>query len=447
MKLKLLFTLLLIVSFFALSGKKVFAAVGDRCTCTGSTACSIKSAGDCGGTDGITVSYDGYCQIYQDGVTCGPHCSATCTRQENCNFRIGPCDNPASCTYTPPVGTCDSTCTAGGIPNNPCGFRNSDGTCTTDNSCCRRVCQNCACKTVSGGGTNDCAVEGASCCSGCQTINAYIVPSPVQPGRAVTFTFTSNIGYTNVAFDPGGGATGCVLTNVSCQNNPMGDGLSCWWRWACTAVSTSGNYTGTFSNSESCPKTIPYSIQAILTPTPTRINTPTPTPTLMPCNGGTLGTTCGDMITCGDPSGSKFHTECVAGTLKCASGWKCMASTIAGTRAEWMCRNSSCPDRENCVCPLTPTPTPTTILARCIRIIPNRPLDSLRLGDEVNFAIGYTDLGLIEDVAFRIFKDGQILETRFQSTYPSVPDFMRFRITSPGRYSFAAYIKSGGVWR
>ncbi len=381
MKLKLLFTLLLIVSFFALSGKKVFAAVGDRCTCTGSTACSIKSAGDCGGTDGITVSYDGYCQIYQDGVTCGPHCSATCTRQENCNFRIGPCDNPASCTYTPPVGTCDSTCTAGGIPNNPCGFRNSDGTCTTDNSCCRRVCQNCACKTVSGGGTNDCAVEGASCCSGCQTINAYIVPSPVQPGRAVTFTFTSNIGYTNVAFDPGGGATGCALTNVSCQNNPMGDGLSCWWRWACTAVNTSGNYTGTFSNSESCPKTIPYSIQAISTPTPTRIPSLTPT------------------------------------------------STPTPTRIP------------------SATPTPTIIIARCIRIVPNRPLDTVRIGDEVNFMVGYTDLGLMEDVAFRIFKDGQILETRFQSTYPAIPDFMRFRITSPGRYSFAAYIKSGGVWR
>lgn len=92
-----------------------------------------------------------------------------------------------------------------------------------------------------------------------------------------------------------------------------------------------------------------------------------------------------------------------------------------------------------------PSPTPTTILARCMRLVPDRPLNTVKIGDEVVFAVGYTDLGLIEDLAFRVFKNGQILETRFQSTNPT--GFSRFRFTGYGRYAFAAYVKSAGVWR
>lgn len=429
MKLKFFFTsLLLVISFFVLSSKVVLAAVSDRCTgCSQTCRVDPGDMGTCSGLGGLGGTYAGYCIIYQDGTTCGPYCNPTCTRNETCDFTVTTCGNKGHCTYTPPAGQCDSTCTAGGIPNNPCGFRNSDGSCTTNNSCCRRVCQNCACKTVSGGGTNDCAVEGASCCSGCQTINAYIVPSPVQPGRAVTFTFTSNVGYTNVAFDPnvaldpGGGATGCTMTAASCTGNPMGDGLSCWWRWACTAVNTSGNYTGAFSNSESCPKTIPYSI-AVLTPTPTttpRLTpTSTPTPTPIPCDAPCDG----------------FSDR------RCAIGLTCQPYGVA-----FLCKNPGCPiERQiNCRC-LNLTPTPTTVLARCVQLVPSKPLDTLKIGDEINFELGYT--GLPEDIAFRIIKNGQIIETRFQSN-PALPDFMRFRFTSPGRYSFAAYVKSGGVWR
>lgn len=157
------------------------------------------------------------------------------------------------------------------------------------------------------------------------------------------------------------------------------------------------------------------------TPRLTPTSTPTPTPTPIPCDEPCDG----------------FSDR------RCAVGLTCQPYGVA-----FLCKSPNCPieHQTNCRC-LNITPTPTTILARCVRLVSDRPLNTLKIGDEVNFGYAVTDLGLVEDVAFRIFKDGQILETRFQSTYPAHLNLMRFRFTGFGRYSFAAYVKSMGVWR
>lgn len=157
------------------------------------------------------------------------------------------------------------------------------------------------------------------------------------------------------------------------------------------------------------------------TPTNTPRLTPTSTPTPTP-------------IPCDDPCDG-FSDR------RCAAGLTCQPYGVA-----FLCKSPNCPieHQTNCRC-LNITPTPTTILARCVRLAPDKPLNTLKIGDEVVFAVGYTDLGLVEDIAFRVFKDGQVLETRFQLTNPT--GFLRFHFANPGRYSFAAYVKSMGVWR
>ena len=63
---------------------------------------------------------------------------------------------------SPPVGgSCDSGC-------GTCGFRDSAGSCTTDNACCHRVCDcgSLVCATVFGNGSNDCNDVGDCGCGG-----------------------------------------------------------------------------------------------------------------------------------------------------------------------------------------------------------------------------------------------------------------------------------------
>jgi len=97
----------------------------------------------------------------------------------------------------------------------------------------------------------------------CDAINGYADPNPVNTNNSVTFTFTSNRGYTGVGFNPGGGASNCNLTSAQCGGNPK-DGYSCWWRWVCTSTNA-GNYTGTFTNIENCSKQVSYTVSAPVT--------------------------------------------------------------------------------------------------------------------------------------------------------------------------------------
>ena len=118
--------------------------------------------------------------------------------------------------------------------------------------------------TGAGGSANDSVtVNVRSAPVTCDAINAYVDPNPVATNNSITFTFTSNRGYTGVGFNPGGGASNCNLTSAVCGGNPK-DGYSCWWRWVCTSTNA-GNYTGTFTNNENCPKQISYTVSAPVT--------------------------------------------------------------------------------------------------------------------------------------------------------------------------------------
>lgn len=75
-----------------------------------------------------------------------------------CQWDIGPCNQPDGACNPPSGGSCDQGC--GGV----CGYRRSDGTCTTDNSCCHRTCSGSSCVTVVGGGANSCDSD-ANCTS------------------------------------------------------------------------------------------------------------------------------------------------------------------------------------------------------------------------------------------------------------------------------------------
>ncbi len=115
-------------------------------------------------------------------------------------------------------------------------------------------------------------------------LNAYVNPQPVAPGGQVKVTFTAAQGYTNVSF-ASGQLSSCQLDLVNsakCSGNPMGDGMSCWWQWTCTASFTPGTYVGTFSSSEGNTRNVtitvggtaplPTSTGTAIQPTVTTIN-------------------------------------------------------------------------------------------------------------------------------------------------------------------------------
>lgn len=320
MKYKIFLLIILGIVFFFRSPVLVFAGISctDSSQCSQPGACSFNSCTAVLG-EGISGSCSWSSSPY---CTCsGGTCTSWCTGSFRCTgeWTEGGCNGAPNCQES--TARCDD-----------CG--NSAFTCHRHPS--HNVCQGCACITVPGLGTQECA-DGSSCACTTPTPTATRVPSP-------TPTTTSRL-------------------------------------------------------------------------TPTSTPTPTPIPCDAPCDG--------------------FSDR------RCAIGLTCQPYGVA-----FLCKNPGCPiERQtNCRClNLTPTPTPTTILARCMRLVPDRPLTAVRIGEEVVFAVGYTDLGLVEDIAFRVFKDGQILETRFQSTNPA--GFSRFRFTNSGRYAFAAYVKSMGVWR
>jgi len=95
----------------------------------------------------------------------------------------------------------------------------------------------------------------------CETINAYVDPNPVFSNSSITFTFTSNKGYTGVNLNPGGGAQSCSLQEATCSKINPKDSYSCWWRWTCTSTN-SGSYTATFGNNENCSKSVSYNVSA-----------------------------------------------------------------------------------------------------------------------------------------------------------------------------------------
>lgn len=101
--------------------------------------------------------------------------------------------------------------------------------------------------------------------SACAEIEAYVNPNPVKTGGTVSFTFTSDRGYTSVSLNPSSPAKGIVrcgdVASLNCVNNPV-DGNRCWWRWDCTVVSSAsaGTYTAVFTNAEKCSKSAKYKI-------------------------------------------------------------------------------------------------------------------------------------------------------------------------------------------
>lgn len=99
-----------------------------------------------------------------------------------------------------------------------------------------------------------------ACASSCASINTYVNPNPVAPNTSFNIDFTSATGYTNIGFDAGGGAS-CSGPSPACCNcgNPHGDN-PCWWRFTCTSGGSSGGYTATFTNAQSCTGNVNYTV-------------------------------------------------------------------------------------------------------------------------------------------------------------------------------------------
>lgn len=103
----------------------------------------------------------------------------------------------------------------------------------------------------------------------CQLINGYVDPNPATAPSPLTFTFTSNLAYTEIDFHPGLGAVNCVFNpqSAKCINNPK-DSHRCWWQWHCQTQNKTGNFTATFNNLQNCPKSVSYQVIPLPTPTP-----------------------------------------------------------------------------------------------------------------------------------------------------------------------------------
>lgn len=133
------------------SGSVIINKHSDYCSCS----CDMALYGGCKSCS--TPVNGGWTAWGACSVTCGGGTqSRTCTNPspanggadctgsstQNCNTQA--CPGPGS-------SGCDSSCGKG-----VCGYKNTDGSCTTDNSCCHRTCSGTSCNTVAGGGVNAC---------------------------------------------------------------------------------------------------------------------------------------------------------------------------------------------------------------------------------------------------------------------------------------------------
>jgi hypothetical protein len=122
-------------------------------------------------------------------------------------------------------------------------------------------------------------------CPGCIAITGHASPSQVKSSSPITFSFTSDYAYINVALNPGSKASQCGDVLIGCGKSPIpGDQKKTYcWTWHCTSASTSGSATATFTgqdnNGQTCPQSVDYSILGvtIVTPSPTPTATPIPT--------------------------------------------------------------------------------------------------------------------------------------------------------------------------
>lgn len=168
----------------------------------------------------------------------------------------------------------------------------------------------------------------------CVPINAYVTPNPVNQSSSVTFGFTSNYSYNNVAFSSTG-SSGCSLSNASCSGNIF-DANSCWWRWNCTSSAVAGNYTGTFFNDRNCTKSISY---AVITPIPTSCPAPNPVSMSGPASCSTDTTpnmTLSDGANTGCyPHNTLFRIWTEGSVMKADSNWASPQINTPGASVSW----------------------------------------------------------------------------------------------------------------
>lgn len=228
-------------------------------------SCGHSGCGSCSGPD-LHVNQGA------NGPCCSWWCIAECPSNitETCTSTCSACGNSKTCeaNETPPSGQCDSTCI------NQCGYRNADGSCTTDNACCHRVCTSSgSCTTIAGAGANECDNDG-NCGSddedtpqppGCNPYNLEMSYTP-SPGRIGETMYFNMDGYNE---------EGSVFRDDS-FNGGVSNCYNGWPTTRCIA-SSGGDFTwthywrtcvGDFEHcSDQCSKTLNFTI-GIPTPTP-----------------------------------------------------------------------------------------------------------------------------------------------------------------------------------
>lgn len=210
--------------------QQIFCSAADRCegaTGGGGTGYAGNGhvlAGDCdasrytpgGNPTDACINGGYYKQCCSSGgdypvTTCSNGiCPSGSITSPNVTWCQSPQPTPPPTPTPPPAGTagCDSGC-------GTCGYRNSDTSCTTDNSCCHRVCNGNACTTIFGGGANDC--DNDSQCGSPPTPAPTPAPAVTLSGR-ITNSVTG-AGISGIVINEGSDA--CLIGTAT--TNGQGD--------------------------------------------------------------------------------------------------------------------------------------------------------------------------------------------------------------------------------
>ncbi|MDO8497207.1 MAG: hypothetical protein Q7S61_01555, partial [bacterium] len=413
------FILLLALSFIfkstiyaGCSGKYMCADAGQVCDCSdGSGVCS-------GG--GSACGLNGVC-------SCGPSCenpvniaNPSCSAADGCTSKCSDCEiynycsstpdptSPPASTNTPVPTSAGSTCTPGCADNyggqGACGYRNSDCSATTNNSCCHRVCGGCnSCTTVSGGGTNDCNGD-SECGAQCVATNTPIPPTSTNtpiPPTATPIPPTATPTLPPCPYSCAD-ASACALsggTGLSGYN--CGGGVCCQFGPTATytpvptASPTSAPVCTTicYGNETICSQAGSCSTCDVIngcmiaptatntpppgsTNTPTATRTPTPgpatsTPTAVPTSGPVCGTFCagnesiclqaGSCTSCNSVTGCEIVAVPTGSSMACDNPACGMpeATCTANGGLSWSPSDISCGGNSKCCLPV-PTSAPST---------------------------------------------------------------------------------------
>lgn len=198
------FIILIFISAWLILGSppKTFAEEGDWCgdpISLGSNFCCDSSGPKANNVCNIARQK----QLDADGDCLEPYHSRL-SYPHSCDWKPECCYIPPTPTATPTpaptgVAACENNC--GGL--GPCGYRNSDRSCTINNSCCHRTCSGGSCITIAGAGTNACDTNN-QCVGATPTATPTSTPTPTPtptPSPAPTPTPTPTPAPTPTPFE------------------------------------------------------------------------------------------------------------------------------------------------------------------------------------------------------------------------------------------------------